>query len=147
MLKSRGYDYIINDTRKYYAEAALSTGDFLSSFMFLVVCLLILFVVLTIQFIQRKGAVISKNKAKGESDETKTFNKDMSILLKFDKILTINTNKFNQRLKDLSSIIISFGKLAENYKTEVDAIFAKDQVLKSISGLGGGLLGGFGIKK
>jgi hypothetical protein len=67
--------------------------------------------------------------------------------LKFDKILTINTNKFNQRLKDLSSIIISFGKLAENYKTEVDAIFAKDQVLKSVSGLGGGLLGGFGIKK
>jgi hypothetical protein len=67
--------------------------------------------------------------------------------LKFDKILTINTNKFNQRLKDLSSIIISFGKLAENYKNEVDSIFAKDQVLKSVSGVAGGLLGGFGIKK
>jgi large-conductance mechanosensitive channel len=79
ILKSRGDDYIINDTRKYYAEAALSAGDFLSSFIFLIVCLLILFVVLSIQFVQRKGAVISKNKAKGESDETKTFNKDMSI--------------------------------------------------------------------
>jgi hypothetical protein len=79
MLKSRGYDYIINDTRRYYAEAALSTGDFMSSFVFLIVCLLILFVVLWIQYIQRKGAVTSKNKVKGESDETKTFNKDMSI--------------------------------------------------------------------
>ena len=63
--------------------------------------------------------------------------------MKFDKILTINTSKFNQRLKDLCSIIVSFGKLAENYKGEVDNIFIKDQTLKAVvkGGLLGGLLG------
>ena len=135
MVKSAGYDYLIKGTRSFYAETTITLWQSEGIVMFQVICQLILFVVLGIQVIQRKGDVVKYKKVQqGETDEAKTFNKDMSILLKFDKILTINTNKFNQRQKDLSSIVISFGKLAENYKHEMETIFSKDQVLKSLGG-------------
>lgn len=52
-------------------------------------------------------------------DNSKDFQKDIHVLLQFDKILSVSSSKFTFRMKDLCSVVIGVGTHANSYKVQL----------------------------
>ena len=71
--KNTGWNYFVDDTRKYYASSAVSLNQAQSSFVFVCISMCLLFVVIGIQICQRRGKVIAYSKVLFHTDFTLTF--------------------------------------------------------------------------
>lgn len=117
MYSKKYLDTIYQSTHSQLPINAIQTQSLL---YFVLVAVFISVISYLLFRLKKKKQNESYDQLKSKATEEKNFNNDMNILLKFDKILIINTSKFIQRLKDLCSIIVTFGKLADIYKVKLE---------------------------